>query len=133
MRAGVAEGLANTLAVGMSKDDQPGGTSAGGGQRVGWNRPIIGKTGHDPGQRLGDVRRRHPAAGRRGDDVPAGGGTGGICDGGAGNAYTCGTGNMFGGKTPARTWFGAMKKILEGQEPIPLPPSDPRFERAGRR
>jgi hypothetical protein len=36
---------------------------------------------------------------------------------------------MFGGKTPARTWFGAMTKILDGEEALPLPQADPKYER----
>jgi membrane peptidoglycan carboxypeptidase len=41
----VPEGLANTLAVGMSKDDLAGGTAHAAAAGVGWNRPMIGKTG----------------------------------------------------------------------------------------
>ncbi|HEY3708741.1 MAG TPA: transglycosylase domain-containing protein, partial [Amycolatopsis sp.] len=41
----VPEGLANTMVVGMSKDDQAGGTSAAAAAAVNWNRPILGKTG----------------------------------------------------------------------------------------
>lgn len=41
----VAPQLADTLLTGMSKDDQPGGTSAAAAAAVGWNRPVAGKTG----------------------------------------------------------------------------------------
>ena len=40
----VPEGLANTLANAMSKDDQ-GGTAAGSAGSAGWNLPVSGKTG----------------------------------------------------------------------------------------
>ena len=38
------------------------------------------------------------------------------------------SGNMFGGKTPARTWFGALVPLMANQPVIPLPPSDPAYE-----
>ena len=41
----VPEGLANTLANAMSKDDTGGGTAAGAAGSVGWNLPMSGKTG----------------------------------------------------------------------------------------
>ncbi len=41
----VPEGLANTLANAMSKDDQGNGTAAGSAGSVGWNLPMSGKTG----------------------------------------------------------------------------------------
>ena len=127
----VEEGLANSLAVGMSKDDLPGGTAAGAAADVGWNRPTIGKTGTTQGNGSATYVGGTPQLAGAAMIFRPNGGTGGLCDGGAGNAYTCGKGTMFGGKTPARTFFGAMSKILEGQEALPLPAPDPRFERAG--
>ena len=44
----VPEGLANTLANAMSKDDR-GGTAAGAAGSAGWNLPVSGKTGHHRG------------------------------------------------------------------------------------
>ena len=41
----VPEGLANTLANAMSKDDQGAGTAAGSAGSVGWDLPMSGKTG----------------------------------------------------------------------------------------
>ena len=49
-----------------------------------------------------------------------------LCDG-SGSPFACGSGNIFGGKTPAQTWFGAMKPLLDGQPVLPLPPTDPRY------
>ena len=37
--------LADTLMTGLTKDDQPGGTSAAAATPSGWNRPMAGKTG----------------------------------------------------------------------------------------
>ncbi|MBN6035168.1 transglycosylase domain-containing protein [Amycolatopsis sp. 195334CR] len=129
----IEEPLANSLAIGMSKDDIAPGTSAGAAQGVGWTRPMIGKTGTTQGNGSATFVAATPQLAGAAMVFRPEGGRGGICDGGVGNVYTCGNGTMFGGKTPARTWFGAMSKILEGQEALPLPPSDPRFERAGRR
>jgi membrane peptidoglycan carboxypeptidase len=127
----VPEGLANTLAVGMSKDDLPGGTAHAAAQSVGWTRPMIGKTGttqhNGSAAFIGGTPQLAGAAMVFRPDRPFGG----LIDGGAGNvrATKNDSGNMFGGKTPARTWFGAMTKILEGQEVLPLPPPDPQYER----
>src|SRR3954447_2947270 len=41
----VPEGLANTLANALSKDDQSGGTASGAAGSVGWTLPMSGKTG----------------------------------------------------------------------------------------
>ena len=53
-----------------------------------------------------------------------------LCDG-AGAPFPCRDGNIFGGKTPAETWFGAMKPLLDGQPVQPLPPTDPRYTEGG--
>jgi membrane peptidoglycan carboxypeptidase len=127
----VPEGLANTLAVGMSKDDLAGGTAHAAARGVGWNRPMIGKTGttqhNGSAAFVGGTPQLAGAAMVFRPDRPFGG----LVDGGPGNvrATENDSGNMFGGKTPARTWFGAMSKILEGQEVLPLPPADPKYER----
>jgi len=127
----VPEGLANTLAVGMSKDDLAGGTSHAAAQGVNWNRPMIGKTGttqHSGSAAfIGGTPQLAGAAMVFRPDRPFGG----LVDRGPGDVIASkgDTGNMFGGKTPARTWFGAMTKILEGQEVLPLPTADPKYER----
>ncbi|TNC22915.1 transglycosylase domain-containing protein [Amycolatopsis alkalitolerans] len=122
----VPEGMANSLAVGMSRDDTDG-TSRQAAQSAGWTRPMIGKTGttQDSGSAafIGAVPQMAGAAMVFRPDNPVGG----LCDG-AGNVTPCGDGNMFGGKAPARTWFGAMTQIMNGQPVIPLPPSDPAYE-----
>ncbi|WP_410593476.1 transglycosylase domain-containing protein [Amycolatopsis sp. lyj-23] len=129
----VPEGLANTLAVGMSKDDQPGGTSARAAADVGWDRPMIGKTGTTQGNVsatfVGGTAQLAGAA----MTFKFGGGQGGICDAGAGNVRVCPNGNIFGGKAPARTWFGAMKNIMNGQPPSDLPQPDPQYMGGGPR
>jgi membrane peptidoglycan carboxypeptidase len=126
----VPEGLANTLAVGMSKDDTEG-TSAAAAAAAGWNRPMIGKTGttdvSGSATFVAAVPQLAGVAMVFRPDNPIGG----LIDGGPGNVTATrgsANGNMFGGKTPARTWFGAMTNILAGQPVIPLPPSDPAYE-----
>ncbi len=127
----VPQGLANTLAVGMSKDTQPGGTAAAAAREAGWNRPMIGKTGttqhNGSAAFVGGTPQMAGAAMVFRPDRPFGG----LHDGGPGNvtATEGDVGNMFGGKTPARTWFGAMSKILEGEPTLPLPAADPKYER----
>ena len=48
-----------------------------------------------------------------------------------GAPFPCREGNIFGGKTPAETWYGAMKPLLDGQPVVPLPPTDPRYPEGG--
>jgi membrane peptidoglycan carboxypeptidase len=131
----VPEGLANTLAVGMSKDDQPGGTSAGAAAAVGWNRPMIGKTGTTQGNVSATFVGGTPQLAGAAMTFKFGGGQGGICDGNApGTVRVCPTGNIFGGKAPARTWFGAMKNIMDASQPVlPLPQPDPQYMGGGAR
>ncbi len=126
----VPEGLANTLAVGMSKDITEG-TAHAAAAAVGWNRPAIGKTGttdvSGSSAFVAAVPQLAGAAMIFRPDFPIGG----LIDGGVGNVSAVqgtGDGNMFGGKTPARTWFGAMVPILGNQPALPLPPSDPAYE-----
>ncbi|UOX87735.1 penicillin-binding protein [Amycolatopsis sp. FBCC-B4732] len=130
----VPEGLANTLAVGMSKDDQPGGTSAKAAADVGWDRPIIGKTGTTQGNVSAAFVGGTPQLAGAAMTFKFGGGQGGICDAGPGNVRVCGGGgNIFGGKAPARTWFGAMKNIMDASQPrMELPPPDPKYMGGGR-
>ncbi|MGW3999561.1 transglycosylase domain-containing protein [Amycolatopsis sp. NPDC004772] len=129
----VPEPLANTLAVGMSKDDQPGGTSFQAANGVGWNRPMIGKTGTTQGNVSATFVGGTPQLAGAAMTFKFGGGQGGICDAGPGNVRVCPTGTIFGGRSPARTWFGAMKNIMEGQPTMDLPQPDPRYMGGGAR
>jgi membrane peptidoglycan carboxypeptidase len=129
----VPEGLANTLAVGMSKDDQPGGTSATAASQVGWNRPMIGKTGTTQANVSATFVGGTPQLAGAAMTFKFGGGQGGICDATVQNVvHVCPSGTIFGGRAPARTWFGAMKNILEGQPILDLPQPDPQYMGGGR-
>jgi membrane peptidoglycan carboxypeptidase len=121
----VDPGLANTLMTGLSQD-VVGGTAAGAARQVGWDRPTAGKTGttqqHKSAAFVGVVPQMAGAV-ITFDDTSS---PRPLCDG-AGSPFACGSGNIFGGKTPAQTWFGAMKPLMDGQPVLPLPPTDPRY------
>jgi membrane peptidoglycan carboxypeptidase len=126
----VEPGLANTLLTALSKDDQPGGTSAAAAAQVGWDRPVAAKTGttqqHKSAAFVGVVPQLSGAVITfDNSDSPKS-----LCDG-AGAPFPCRDGNIFGGKTPAETWYGAMKPVLDGQPVQPLPPTDPRYTEGG--
>jgi membrane peptidoglycan carboxypeptidase len=126
----VEPGLANTLLTGLSKDDQPGGTAAGAAGQFGWTRPMAGKTGttqvHQSAAFFGAVPQMAGAVitfDNSANPRP-------LCDG-PGAPFACRSGNIFGGKTPAQTWFGAMTPLLAGRPVEPLPPTDPRYLEGG--
>jgi len=118
----VPEGLANTLANAMSKDDTGAGTAAGSAGSVGWNLPMAGKTGTSEAHRSSGFlgfTSAFAAANYIYDDSTT---PGELC------SYPlrqCGYGDLFGGNEPARTWFTAMKGITP--EDVALPPTDPRY------
>jgi membrane peptidoglycan carboxypeptidase len=121
----VPEGLANTLANAMSKDDTGAGTAAGAAGSVGWNLPMSGKTGTTEASRSAGFlgfTNQYAAANYIYDDSTA---PGALC------SYPLrqcgGDGNLFGGNEPARTWFTAMMPIANNFGPVVLPPTDPRY------
>src|SRR5689334_22279715 len=119
----VPEGLANTLANAMNKD-ATSGTGAAAAQSVGWNLPVSGKTGTTEAHRssafLG-FTNNYAAANYIYDDSTT---PGDLC---SFPLRQCGSGNLFGGNEPARTWFTAMKPIANNFGPVALPPTDPRY------
>lgn len=118
----VPEGLANTLAVAMSKDDVGAGTAAGSAGAVGWNLPVSGKTGTTEANRSSGFlgfTSEFAAANYIYDDSTT---PGELC---SFPLRQCGDGTLFGGNEPARTWFTAMKPITP--DTVTLPPTDPRF------
>ncbi len=127
----VDTGLANALAVGMSRDDQAGGTAAAAASSAGWTRPLAAKTG---------TTEAHQSAGFIGATPQFAGavltfsdGTSpqGICDSDPPRLCGVNGGNIYGGKVPARTFFDAMKVIHEGLPVAPLPPTTERYEQGG--
>jgi membrane peptidoglycan carboxypeptidase len=120
----VPEGLANTLANAMSKDDQASGTAAGSAGAVGWDLPMSGKTGTTEAHRssafLGFTNSLAGASYIYDDSTTPGD----LC---SFPLRQCGSGNLFGGNEPARTWFTAIKPIANNYGPVALPPTDPRY------
>jgi membrane peptidoglycan carboxypeptidase len=120
----VPEGLANTMANAMSKDDQGNGTAAGSAGSAGWDLPMSGKTGTTEAHRSSGFvgfTNNYAAASYIYDDSPT---PSDLC------SYPlrqCGDGNLYGGNEPARTWFTAMKPIALNWGDIRLPPTDPRY------
>ena len=122
----VPEGLANTLANALSKDDTGAGTAAGAAGSVGWNLPMSGKTGTTESNRssafLG-FTSEFAAANYIYDDSTT---PSELC---SFPLRQCGSGNLFGGNEPARTWFAAMKPITP--DTVVMPPTDPRYVEGG--
>jgi membrane peptidoglycan carboxypeptidase len=130
----VAEPLARSLVQGMSKDDTGSGTSAGAARTFNWTRPMLGKTGTTQNFKSASFVGATPqlaAAVQTFNDGPR---PEGICDGTKSGVppRLCGTnGSIYGGRTPARTFFEAMGQILGPLPPEPLPAPDPRYVDGG--
>ena len=124
----VPEGLANTFANALSKDDKSPGTAAGAAASTGWELPMSGKTGTTESHRsagfLGFTNRYAAANYIFADSsTPSG-----IC---SFPLRECGNGDLYGGSEPARTWFTAMKPIANDFGEVRLPPTDPRYVDGG--
>jgi membrane peptidoglycan carboxypeptidase len=120
----VPEGLANTLANALSKDDQGGGTASGAAGSVDWTLPMSGKTGTTEAHRSSGFvgfTNQYAAANYIFADSST---PSGIC---SFPLRECGSGDLYGGNEPARTWFEAMKPIATGFGEVHLPPTDPRY------
>lgn len=125
----VDEGLADAMLNALGKDHTTG-TAAHAARQFGWNRPMAGKTGttqqHKSAAFVGVVPQMSGAVitfDNSRSPRP-------LCDG-AGAPFPCSSGNIFGGKTPAQTWFRAMTAILEGEPVIPLPSVPERYLEGG--
>jgi len=124
-------GLANTLLTGLSHDAVDG-TAAATAKAAGWTRPVAAKTGTtEQYQSAGFVGVVPQVAGavivfdNSRSPRP-------LCDPGAdASPVACSSGNIYGGKAPARTWFRAMTGYLAGQPALPLPATDPRYTQGG--
>ncbi|HEX9174795.1 MAG TPA: transglycosylase/D,D-transpeptidase PonA2 [Mycobacterium sp.] len=124
----VPEGLANTLANAMSKDDQGNGTAAASAGSVGWDLPMSGKTGTTEAHRSSGFvgfTNNYAGAVYIFDDSAE---PTDLC---SFPLRQCGSGNLYGGNEPARTWFEAMKPIATDFGEVKLPPTDPRYVDGG--
>ncbi len=120
----VPEGLANALTNALAKDTTMGTGAAAAGS-VGWGLPMAGKTGTTESHRssgfLGYTNQL-AAASYVFDDSPK---PAALC---AFPLRKCwGSGNLYGGTSPAQTWFLAMNPIATSFGPVTLPPTDPRY------
>ena len=120
----VPEGLANTLTNALSKDTTMGTGAAAAGS-VGWGLPMGGKTGTTESHRSSGFfgyTNQLAAANYVFDDSPK---PSALC---AFPLRKCGgSGNLYGGTSPAQTWFLAMNPIATKFGPVVLPPTDPRY------
>ena len=120
----VPEGLANTLANALSKDDQGSGTAAGSAGALGWTLPLSSKTGTTESHRSAGFvgfTNNYAAANYIFNDTST---PSGIC---SFPLRSCGSGNLYGGSEPARTWFEAMKPVATDFGDVHLPSTDPRY------
>jgi membrane peptidoglycan carboxypeptidase len=118
--------IANSLANGLSKDDQSGGTSAAAAAAAGWNRPVMAKTGTTQDYKSAGFLGATPQLAGAVLAFTDGSSPRPICD--TDPPSLCGEGNIYGGKVPARTWYQTMNTLLAGQPALPLPPLDPRYQ-----
>jgi membrane peptidoglycan carboxypeptidase len=115
--------LANTLSNALGRD-VINGTAAPAANSVGWSLPMAGKTGTTEAHRSSGFlgyTTRYAAVNYIYDDSPN---PTDLC------SYPlrrCGTGDLFGGKEPAETWFAAMSPIAEDFGEVSMPPTDPRY------
>jgi membrane peptidoglycan carboxypeptidase len=127
----VAEPLANTLVIGLSKDDLPGGTAALAASRAGWNRPMMGKTGTTQQYKSAGFIGAIPQYSAAVLTFADGNRPRPIRDTDPPSLSNNDRGDIFGGKVPARTWFATMKALLGNEPVLPLPPTDPRYVDGG--
>ena len=127
----VPPALADTLMNGLSRDDPPGGTSAEAAASNGWNRPIAAKTGTTNAYESAAFVGATPQLAGAVITFDDSSSPRGICDGTP--PTTCGSGNIYGGKTPARTFYGAVGPILADQPVVGLPAPSPQYLTGGRR
>jgi membrane peptidoglycan carboxypeptidase len=121
----VDPGLADTLLTGLSHDVAPGGTGAAAAAAAGWNRPVAAKTGTTQTSESGafvGITPQLSGASIVFDDSSS---PRPICDGAP--PRSCSSGTLFGGDTPARTFFQAATGVLGAAPVLPLPPPDPRY------
>jgi membrane peptidoglycan carboxypeptidase len=124
--------LADTLMTGLSKDDQAGGTSAEAAGASGWSRPLAAKTGTTQENKSAAFLGFTPGISGAVVTFDDSSSPRPLCDGGGDSPpFRCGDGNIFGGKTPARTWYRTMTPLLAGSPAQPLPPTDPRYVSGG--
>ncbi|GAA3891478.1 transglycosylase domain-containing protein [Saccharothrix violaceirubra] len=126
----VAEGLANGLVVGMSKDSVGSGTASDAARKFKWDRPMMGKTGTTEEYKSAAFIGATPDFAGAVQTFNDGTRPRGICVGGV--PRLCNEGDIYGGTVPARTWFDSMSRIHSGLPPKPLPEVEERYRKGGK-
>ncbi|WP_051085855.1 transglycosylase domain-containing protein [Actinomycetospora chiangmaiensis] len=129
--AALPPAVADTEMTGLSKDDQPGGTSEPAAAATGWTRPTAAKTGTTNTAESGVFVAATPSLAGASvvfDDSPS---PRPLCDGTP--PTSCGEGTLAGGNVPARTFYTAATTMLAGQPALPLPAPDPDHLHGGAR
>jgi membrane peptidoglycan carboxypeptidase len=129
----VTEPLANSMVQGLSKDDTGSGTSAASARTFNWTRPMLGKTGTTQEYKSAAFVGATPQLAASTMVFNDGPKPRPICDGQASGVppRLCGSGSIYGGRSPARTFFEAMSQILAPEPVLQLPPGDPRYMDGG--
>lgn len=116
---GVAAAVANAMSL-----DHVEGTAKDASDSSGWNGPMAGKTGttesHQSAAFLGFTSGLSSAVYAYND----GSSQSGLC---TSPLRQCGSGNLYGGKEPARTWFGAINPVIGRFGGASLPTMDPKY------
>ena len=97
-RQAVAPGIADTMINGMSKDDQPGGTSAAAAAQMHWNRPVAAKTGTTQEYKSATFVGTTPTLAGASIVFDDSNSPRPICDGSP--PFSCGAGHLYGGMAP---------------------------------
>ncbi|MEQ3550901.1 transglycosylase domain-containing protein [Pseudonocardia nematodicida] len=112
----IDESVARDLVTALS-GDATSGTAAGAASAVGWNRPVIAKTGtaqnNSSAAFLGATAERAGAVMTFPTGAPRP-----VC---TGPLRICGSGNLSGGAVPARAWFQMVSALDDGRGSAPLP------------
>lgn len=117
-------GLAHTLAVGMGQDHVGGGTSADAAASAGWTAPISAKTGTTETFRSAAFLAFTQSIAGISYVYNDGTSPGPIC---TSPLRSCGSGNVYGGTEPARSWYQAVGRIQNQFPPPRLPEADPQY------
>ncbi|MCP2164593.1 penicillin-binding protein [Goodfellowiella coeruleoviolacea] len=125
----VPKELADTLVIGLSKDDQGSGTSAAAAKKYEWKRPMMGKTGTTQDAKSAAFVGATPQFAGAVQTFNDGTAPRPICD--SDPPKLCAKGDIYGGKVPARTWFDAMTKIHGSLPVATLPSPTERYVKGG--
>lgn len=120
----VDAGVAHAMAHAMSADTSGGGTAEAAAGATGWSGPVSAKTGTTESNQSAAFLAFTPGlagAVYAYNDSPV------ITELCTSPLRQCGYGNLYGGREPALTWFGAVAPIVADYGGTSLPELDPQF------